>query len=272
MKRPLLAATCAALLASTVLGPAAWAEGPREPQVPVLKVEKYTLPNGLEVILHEDHTTPVVGVNLWYKVGSKNETPGRTGFAHLFEHLMFQGSQHHDKEYFGPIEKLGAQINGSTNTDRTNYYETLPSNALETALWLEADRMGFLLGALTQSKLDNQRDVVKNERRQRVDNVPYGQAQEKMLVAMYPPDHPYHHSVIGSMADLSAASLADVSNFFRTYYAPNNASLCLSGDFKPEEAKALIAKYFRAPAHPGPKVARSSRRTCRPSRPRSTSR
>ena len=180
----------------------------RQPQVPDLKVEKYTLPNGLEVILHEDHTTPVVGVNLWYKVGSKNEKPGRTGFAHLFEHLMFQGSQHHDSEYFGPIEKLGAQINGSTNTDRTNYFETLPSNGLELALWLESDRMGFLLPALTQAKLDNQRDVVKNERRQRVDNVPYGQSMERdARRALYPPDHPYHHSVIGSMADLSAASL-----------------------------------------------------------------
>src|SRR5262249_14574737 len=162
-----------------------------------------------------------VGVNLWYKVGSKNEKPGRTGFAHLFEHLMFQGSQHHDKEYFGPIEKLGANINGSTNTDRTNYFETLPSNGLELALWLEADRMGCLLRALTRQKLDSQRDVLKTERRRRVDIVPYGQSMEKLLEAFYPPDHPYHHSVIGSMADLSAASLSDVSAFFRTYYAPN---------------------------------------------------
>src|SRR5687768_13561606 len=173
----------------------------RKPQIPDLKVETYTLPNGLEVLLHEDHTTPVVGVNLWYKVGSKDEKPGRTGFAHLFEHLMFQGSKHYDNEYFGPLEKLGAQINGSTSTDRTNYFEVVPSNALERALWLEADRMGFLLPALTQAKLDNQRDVVKNERRQRVDNVPYGQSMEKLLEALYPPDHPYHHSVIGSMAD-----------------------------------------------------------------------
>ncbi|HEV3167818.1 MAG TPA: pitrilysin family protein [Isosphaeraceae bacterium] len=227
----------------------------RKPQVPQLKVEKYSLPNGLEVILHEDHTTPVVGVNLWYKVGSKNEKPGRTGFAHLFEHLMFQGSQHHDKEYFGPIEKLGAQINGSTSTDRTNYFETLPSNALELALWLEADRMGFLLPALSQDKLDNQRDVVKNERRQRVDNVPYGQSMEKLLEALYPEDHPYHHSVIGSMADLSAASRDDVAAFFRTYYSPNNASLCLAGDFDPARAKQLIAQYF-GPLPRGPEVAR----------------
>jgi zinc protease len=225
----------------------------RTPQIPDLKVEKYTLPNGLDVIMLEDHSTPVVGVNLWYKVGSKNEKTGRTGFAHLFEHLMFQGSEHHDKEYFGPIEKLGAQINGSTNTDRTNYFETLPSNALELALWLESDRMGFLLPALTQQKLDNQRDVVKNERRQRVDNVPYGQSMEKMLAAMYPPDHPYHHSVIGSMADLSAASRDDVSAFFRNYYTPNNASLAIVGDFKPAEAKQLVEKYF-GPIPSGPAV------------------
>ena len=172
--RPALAAIAA--LALGVLDARPSSAEDRGPTIPDLKVEKYTLPNGLEVILHEDHTTPVVGVNLWYKVGSKNEKPGRTGFAHLFEHLMFQGSKHHDNEYFGPLEKLGAEINGSTNTDRTNYYETVPSNALELALWLESDRMGFLLPALTQAKLDNQRDVVKNERRQRVDNVPYGQA------------------------------------------------------------------------------------------------
>jgi zinc protease len=212
--------------------------------IPDLKVETFTLPNGLSVILHEDHTTPFVGVNLWYKVGSKNEKPGRTGFAHLFEHLMFQGSQHHDKEYFGPLEKLGAQINGSTSTDRTNYYEALPSNGLELALWLESDRMGFLLPALTQAKLDNQRDVVKNERRQRVDNVPYGVAEERVDETLYPADHPYHHSVIGSMADLSAASLEDVSSFFRTYYSPNNASLTIAGDFDPAEARKLVDKYF----------------------------
>jgi zinc protease len=236
------------LLLTTMAGAA-----DRQPQVPELKVEKYALANGLEVLMLEDHTTPVVGVNLWYKVGSKNEKTGRTGFAHLFEHMMFQGSEHHDKEYFAPIEKLGAQINGSTNTDRTNYFETLPSNGLELALWLESDRMGFLLPTLTQAKLDNQRDVVKNERRQSVDNVPYGQSQEKMLEALYPPDHPYHHSVIGSMADLSAASRADVSGFFRTYYTPNNASLAIVGDFKPEEAKRLVEQYF-GPIPSGPKV------------------
>ncbi len=240
-------------IALLAVAPAARADDP--PGIPELKVEKYTLPNGLEVILHEDHTTPVVGVNLWYKVGSKDEKPGRTGFAHLFEHLMFQGSQHHDSEYFAPLEPLGAQINGSTNTDRTNYFENVPSNALELALWLEADRMGFLLPALTQEKLDNQRDVVKNERRQRVDNQPYGQSFEILARTLYPPEHPYHHSTIGSMADLSAASLADVSAFFRTYYAPNNASLSLAGDFDPAVAKRLIARYF-GPLPKGPDVVR----------------
>ncbi|WZO98704.1 pitrilysin family protein [Isosphaeraceae bacterium EP7] len=256
MRRPFSSIALLALAAlASAQGQARAQEAKGAPDVPTLKVEKYTLPNGLDVILHEDHTTPVVGVNLWYKVGSKDEKTGRTGFAHLFEHLMFQGSKHHDSEYFGPIEKVGAQINGSTNTDRTNYFETLPSNALELALWLESDRMGFLLPALTQAKLDNQRDVVKNERRQRIDNVPYGQSMEKMLEALYPPGHPYHHSVIGSMADLSAASLDDVSAFFRTYYVPNNASLTLAGDFQPEEAKRLIEKYF-GPIPRGPDVAK----------------
>jgi zinc protease len=248
-----LAVLALAALAVASGGAAAFAQQAREPQIPDLKVEKYTLPNGLEVILHEDHTIPVVGVNIWYKVGSKNEEKGRTGFAHLFEHMMFQGSQHHDKEYFAPIEKLGANINGSTNQDRTNYFETLPSNGLELALWLESDRMGFLLPAMTQGKLDNQREVVKNERRQRVDNVPYGQAYEKMLEAMYPGGHPYHHSTIGSMADLSAASREDVANFFRTYYNPNNASLVIAGDFDPKEAKRLVEKYF-GPLPKGPEA------------------
>ena len=254
--RHALAAAAFGLILLAAAPPARGADdAERKPQIPDLKIEKYTLPNGLEVILHEDHTTPVAGVNLWYKVGSKNEKTGRTGFAHLFEHLMFQGSQHHDSEYFGPIEKAGAVINGSTNNDRTNYFETLPTSGLELALWLESDRMGFLLPALTQGKLDNQRDVVKNERRQRVDNVPYGQSFEKLNAMLYPEDHPYHHSVIGSMADLSAASLADVSAFFRTYYSPNNASLCVAGDIEPAATKALIEKYF-GPIPKGPEVAK----------------
>jgi zinc protease len=248
----ILGSTLAVALAmgATVMGD----DPERTPQIPELPVEKYTLPNGLEVVLHEDHTTPIVGVNFWYKVGSKNEKRGRTGFAHLFEHLMFQGSKNHDSEYFGPIEKVGAQINGSTNNDRTNYFETLPADALELALWLESDRMGFLLPALTQAKLDNQRDVVKNERRQRVDNQPYGQSFEKLDETLYPPGHPYHHSVIGSMADLSAASLEDVSAFFRTYYAPNNASLVIAGDIDVPKTKALVEKYF-GPIPRGPAVA-----------------
>ena len=183
--------------------------------------EKYTLPNGLEVILHEDHTTPVVGVNLWYHVGSKNEKPGRTGFAHLFEHLMFQGSKHHDRRVLRPDREVGAQINGSTNTDRTNYYENVPRNALELALWLESDRMGFLLAALDQAKLDNQRDVVKNERRQRYDNLPYGQAGRRSREALFPPDHPYHWQTSSArMADLAAAASRTCRTFFRTYYGP----------------------------------------------------
>ena len=227
----------------------------RLPQIPDLKVEKYTLPNGLQVMLHEDHTTPVVSINIWYRVGSRNEKAGRTGFAHLFEHLMFQGSQHHDDEYFGPLERIGASLNGSTSQDRTNYYETVPSNALELALWLESDRMGFLVPALSQKKLDNQRDVVKNERRQTYDNQPYGQSHEALLEALYPVGHPYHHSTIGSMADLSAASLDDVAAFFRTYYNPNNASLCIAGDFDPAEVKRLVAKYF-GPLPEGPRIDR----------------
>jgi zinc protease len=226
---------------------------PRKPQIPALAVEKYTLKNGLTVLLHEDHKTPVVAVNLWYRVGSKDEKPGRTGFAHLFEHMMFQGSKDHDTDYFLPLEKLGADLNGTTAEDNTMYYETVPNNALELALWLEADRMGFLLPAMTQAKLDNQRNVVKNERRETVDNVPYGQAEEVLLKALYPADHPYHHSVIGSMADLSAARLADVAAFFRTYYVPNNAILCVAGDFQPALARQWIEKYF-GPLPRGPEV------------------
>ena len=225
----------------------------RKPQIPELKVETYSLPNGLTVILHEDHKTPLVSVNVLYKVGSKDEQPGRTGFAHLFEHMMFLGSKHHNEDYSRPLEKLGAENNATTDTDRTDYYETVPTNALELVLWLEADRMGFLLPAMTQDKLDNERDVVKNERRQTVDNVPYGQAEQALLEALYPADHPYHHSVIGSMADLSAAGLSDVAAFFRTHYVPNNAILGVAGDFQPSRAKQWIEKYF-GPLSRGPEV------------------
>jgi zinc protease len=223
--------------------------------IPKIKFEKYTLPNGLEVILHEDHTTPIVAVDTWYHVGSGDEKPGRTGFAHLFEHLMFMGSEHVPTGQFDQLlEAAGGNNNGSTTEDRTNYYETLPSNALSLALYLDSDRMGFLLPALDQQKLDLQRDVVKNERRQRVDNVPYGRADETILAALYPKGHPYSWPVIGSMADLSAATLDDVKGFFRTYYAPNNATLVISGDFNPDSAKALVKHYFggipRGPAMP----------------------
>ena len=227
-------------ICSLILG-AAVADG----QVPRIQFEKYTLPNGLEVILHEDHSTPIVAVDTWYHVGSGDEQIGRTGFAHLFEHIMFMGSQHVAVGQFDQLlEAAGANNNGSTTEDRTNYYEVLPSNALALALWLDSDRMGFLLPTMDLPKVDLQRDVVKNERRQRVDNVPYGRADEIILAALYPKSHPYSWPVIGSMTDLSAASLTDVQNFFRTNYAPNNATLTIAGDFNPGEAKRLIAQYF----------------------------
>jgi zinc protease len=223
--------------------------------VPGIPHEKYTLPNGLEVILAEDHSVPIVAVNTWFKVGSGDELLGRTGFAHLFEHIMFMGSENVPVGKFDQwLEAAGANNNGSTNSDRTNYYEWMPSNALPLALWLDADRMGRLLPTMDLPKLDLQRDVVKNERRQSYDNVPYGRAHETILAALYPASHPYSHSTIGSMTDLSAASLDDVKNFFRTYYAPNNATLSIVGDFQRDSVKKLIQLYFggipRGPALP----------------------
>jgi zinc protease len=207
--------------------------------------ESYTLPNGLTVVLSNDRTTPTVAVNIWYHVGSKNEVPGRTGFAHLFEHVMFTGSGHvaygiHDRL----TEGVGGMNNGSTSNDITTYYETVPSNYLETMLWIESDRMGFLLDSLDLAKLNAQRDIVKNERRQRVDNQPYGRVYEILSTATYPPSHPYSWPVIGSMEDLSAASEEDVKNFFRLYYAPNNAFLTIVGDFDTAQVKAWVTKYF----------------------------
>ena len=207
--------------------------------------EKYTLPNGLTVIHAIDRSTPTVTINMWYHVGSKNETPGRTGFAHLFEHVMFTGSGNvpyglHDKLTNG----VGGNNNGTTDNDRTSYFETVPSNYLESAIWLEADRMGYLLDALDIAKLNAQRDIVKNERRQGVDNQPYGRATEIIAAALYPASNPYSWDVIGSMADLSAASEEDVKSFFRLYYAPNNAVMTIVGDFDPAQAKAWVAKYF----------------------------
>ena len=181
---------------------------------------KHTLDNGLDVLLHEDHACPIVAVNLWYHVGSKNERPGKTGFAHLFEHLMFEGSQHHDRGYFQPLQGAGATLNGSTNADRTNYWEVVPSGALELALWMESDRMGYLLPALTEAKFANQRDVVLNERRQNYENRPYGLAPMALLAALFPPDHPYHWTTIGEIADLQAVQLDEVHAFFRRYYHP----------------------------------------------------
>ena len=220
-----------------------------------IPIERYELGNGLKVVLSEDHTNPVVALNIWYNVGSRNEVPGRTGLAHLFEHMMFQGSQHvPETGHIAHVERVGGSLNASTWLDRTNFYDTVPSDRLELVLWLESDRLGCYLPALTQEKLDNQRDVVKNERRQRVDNQPYGDWDERVQAMLFPPDHPYHHSVIGSMEDLDAASLDDVADFFRTYYAPNNAVLTLCGDFDPAEARRLIDRWFgpipRGPAIP----------------------
>ncbi len=212
--------------------------------LPPIKYQEFTLPNGLRVIMHVDKSTPIVAVNVWYHVGSKNEVAGRTGFAHLFEHMMFQGSKNYDADYFTPLQEAGAVINGSTNVDRTNYFEMVPSNFLELALFMEADRMGGLLEAMTQEKLDNQRDVVKNERRQNYDNQPYGTAYEKMLALMYPKSHPYSWTTIGSLDDLTAASMDDVKSFFREYYVPNNASLVIAGDFDPKDARKLVEKHF----------------------------
>jgi zinc protease len=207
--------------------------------------EKYQLPNGLTVILAPDRTTPRVVVDLWYHVGSKNEVPGRTGFAHLFEHVMFTGSGNvpyglHDRLTQG----VGGMNNGSTSNDRTNYYEEVPSNYLETALWMEADRMGFLLDKLDSAKFVAQRDIVQNERRQGVDNQPYGRAFEIQTVALYPPTNPYSWPVVGYLTDLQSSSLEDVKNFFRLYYAPSNAYLAIVGDFEPAQARAYVSKYF----------------------------
>ncbi|HXH06908.1 MAG TPA: pitrilysin family protein [Vicinamibacterales bacterium] len=205
---------------------------------------KETLGNGLSVIVHEDRDCPIVAVNVWYHVGSKNERPGRTGLAHLFEHLMFEGSAHYDRGYFHPLQEAGAALNGSTNADRTNYWEVVPANALELALWMESDRMGYLLPALTQAKFSNQRDVVLNERRQNYENRPYGLATMALVAALYPPDHPYHWLTIGAAEDLRAATIDDAREFFARYYHPANASLAIAGDVAAPEAIALARRYF----------------------------
>ncbi|HVE65645.1 MAG TPA: pitrilysin family protein, partial [Thermoanaerobaculia bacterium] len=217
--------------------------------IPKIAFEKYTLPNGLQVILHVDRKLPIVNVNQWFHVGSKNEKVGRTGFAHLFEHMMFQGSKNAPKDYFTYAEKAGANlqeggVNGTTNNDRTNYFATVPSGNLEQVLWFESDRLATLPDALTKEKLDNQRDVVKNERRQGLENTPYGRWFKLVTENLHPASHPYSWTVIGSHEDLTAASLDDVKEFFRTYYTPNNLSLVIAGDFDPAEAKRLVEKYF----------------------------
>jgi zinc protease len=211
----------------------------------MLKIEEYRLDNGLRVVLNEDHSAPLVAINLWYHVGSKNERPGRTGFAHLFEHMLFSGSKHvGNNEHFRYVQSVGGVLNGTTFFDRTNYFETLPSQYLALGLWLESDRMGFFLPALTQEKLDIQREVVKEERRQRYDNVPYGTAFERLLRLGFDPDYSYHWPTIGSMDDLEAASLDDVRQFFDTWYRPDNCTLTIVGDFATDEAKRLVEGYF----------------------------
>ena len=209
-----------------------------------LPYTKRTLSNGLDVIVHEDHHVPIVAVNIWYHVGSKNEQPGRTGFAHLFEHLMFEGSAHHNSGFFVPLQQAGALLNGSTNTDRTNYWEVVPTSALDRALWMESDRMGYLLPALTPQRFETQRDVVLNERRQNYENRPYGMSAMALSSALYAPDHPYSWTTIGSADDIRAMKLDEVHAFFRTYYHPSNASLVLAGDVEAERAFDLAEKYF----------------------------
>ncbi|HEX6465118.1 MAG TPA: pitrilysin family protein, partial [Vicinamibacterales bacterium] len=205
---------------------------------------KHTLSNGLDVLIHEDHALPIVAVNVWYHVGSKNEVPGRTGFAHLFEHLMFEGSQHYDRGYFHPLQEAGASLNGSTNADRTNYWEVVPTNALDRALWMESDRMGYLLPALTDAKFANQREVVLNERRQNYENRPYGLAGMAIVDALYPPSHPYHWLTIGAAEDIRAAHIDDVRAFFQRFYHPGNASLALAGNIDTRRGLQLAESYF----------------------------
>ena len=233
----------AAVAVTVALSSGLYAAPEDDPKIPF---EKYTLDNGLEVILVPDQSVPLVAVSVWYHVGSGYETPGKSGFAHLFEHMLFQGSKHVGNDrHFEVLKKIGAvNVNGTTNPDRTNYYEVVPSNELETALWLESDRMGYLLPTLTQASLDNQIDVVRNERRQRYDNVPYGKARFALAEMLYPEGHPYRYLTIGRHEDLEGASLEDVLGFYKTWYVPANATLTIAGDFDTAEAKALVDKWF----------------------------
>jgi zinc protease len=223
-----------------------------------LPCDSFTLDNGLRVVVHEDRRTPLVCVNVWYHVGSKEEVPGRTGFAHLFEHLMFEGSEHVPEGHFDQLlEEIGAVNNGSTSTDRTNYWELLPSHGLELALYLEADRMGGLLPAITHAQLEAQRDVVRNERRQSYENRPYGLASETLLAALYPASHPYSWPVIGSMADIGAATLQDVQSFCRQYYSPRNACIAVAGDVETARVRDIVERYF-ADIPAGPDIVRGA--------------
>ena len=248
-----------ALVVSSLFAPLA----PASDEAPRIAFEKYTLPNGLQVILHVDKKLPIVHVNEWFHVGSKNEKPGRTGFAHLFEHLMFEGSKDAPGKYLTFAERLGANlreggVNGTTNPDRTNYFITVPAGGLERVLWLESDRLATLMDFLTKENLDHQREVVRNERRQGLENTPYGRAFKLIFESVYPAGHPYSWLTIGSQEDLSAATFDDVKDFFRTYYTPNNLSLIVAGDFDPAEAKRLVTKYF-GPIPPGPALDRPGR-------------
>src|SRR6478735_2054923 len=246
--------TRAALLLTVALASPAAAQTPAAPPKIELAYTQFTLPNGLRVILHEDHSVPMVSVNMWYHVGSARELPKRTGFAHLFEHLMFMGSGHVKPGEFDEwLEAAGGDNNGSTENDRTNYWINVPANSLELALFLESDRMGYLLDSMTPKTVHAQRDVVKNERRQSYENQPYGTAQLLLGELLYPEGHPYHWPVIGYMEDLTAASYEDVVNFFKTYYTPSDASLVVAGDIDTGAARRLVEKWF-GDVKPGPAV------------------
>ena len=250
MKRTILLCSVVVSLCS----PGGWAKTDSDWDIEI-PYQEFTLDNGLTLIVHEDHKAPIVAVNVWYHVGSKNEKPGKTGFAHLFEHLMFNGSEHFDDDYFQAMERIGAtDLNGTTSEDRTNYFQNVPSSAVDVALWLESDRMGHMIGAITQEKLDEQRGVVQNEKRQH-ENQPYAVADELITHSTFPAGHPYSWTVIGSMEDLDAASLDDVHTWFKTYYGAANAVLSIAGDITPAEALAKVKRYFGdIPA--GPPLAR----------------
>jgi zinc protease len=245
MKRAALVLCAVATAAATFPIHATEPQDAVDPPAISVPVDKYQLNNGLEVLLHRDTTLPMVAINVWYHVGPVNEPAGRSGFAHLFEHLMFEGSRHVGRHFDQVLESAGAtNANGTTSWDRTNYFETVPREQLELVLWLESDRMGFMIDNITQERLDVQRKVVMNERRQRYENAPYGRSALALLNALFPPGHPYHGAIIGSMKDLQAATLDDVRGFFRDYYAPSNATLTLAGDFEPSEARTLVERYF----------------------------